>query len=449
MLVVACLMLFTSNRLQAQIMETKTGVDTLKFAERLSVRTNAVDWMLLTPNIGIEFDILNKNWNRWAVGLSIKSNWRSSHTFKPGMVYNIIGITGEIRNYWRPRQIDLERGLRTDKSENAVPHITKDPQNEHITLIDKLFSFRRKRIKHYRTTYYRGLYGSINKYSIKLGREGKEGTALVGGITYGIVKPLYIYNNGNSIDFEAGFNAGLVVTNYHSYVHNTLTDCYENTDYKKWFIVPYPVISEVRVGLIYRFGKYPIYKKYRWRYDVDLAYKDTLNNRIAEMQAEVYAKRDSLKAAAAKKAAEKMQKRHDDSIAKIERRANDSIAKLNAERRATIHKDSIDVLKDLLKEELKLHLPKADTTKALIDTVEYRYKMWLLSIKQERINKEKAAKEAEKNAEKAKKDAEKERKKNEKERKKAKKADKKDETMLFLRRNDKMILPDERRGRYV
>ena len=42
--------------MQAQVMEHRTGVDTLSLAERISVRTNAADWMLLTPNIGVEYD---------------------------------------------------------------------------------------------------------------------------------------------------------------------------------------------------------------------------------------------------------------------------------------------------------------------------------------------------------------------------------------------------------
>lgn len=41
----------------AQIFESRTGVDTLTFAERISLRTNAVDWTLLTPNLGVEFDV--------------------------------------------------------------------------------------------------------------------------------------------------------------------------------------------------------------------------------------------------------------------------------------------------------------------------------------------------------------------------------------------------------
>lgn len=46
---------------KAQIFESKTGVDTLTFAERISLRTNAVDWTLLTPNLGVEFDVKSES----------------------------------------------------------------------------------------------------------------------------------------------------------------------------------------------------------------------------------------------------------------------------------------------------------------------------------------------------------------------------------------------------
>jgi hypothetical protein len=39
----------------------KTGVDTLSLLDRIALRTNTVDWALLIPNFGAEFDIKNTN----------------------------------------------------------------------------------------------------------------------------------------------------------------------------------------------------------------------------------------------------------------------------------------------------------------------------------------------------------------------------------------------------
>ena len=78
-----------ATKTNAQVIDDAVKVDTLTLAERLSVKTNMVDWSLLTPNIGVEFDLKSTNWSRWAVGLNFRYRWSSTHTFSPGLVYNI------------------------------------------------------------------------------------------------------------------------------------------------------------------------------------------------------------------------------------------------------------------------------------------------------------------------------------------------------------------------
>ena len=56
-----CLMSVTAS---AQEVTNKSHVDTLSLKERLTFRTNMVDWTMLVPNIGVEFDIRKENWNR-------------------------------------------------------------------------------------------------------------------------------------------------------------------------------------------------------------------------------------------------------------------------------------------------------------------------------------------------------------------------------------------------
>ncbi|MGN1263397.1 MAG: DUF3575 domain-containing protein, partial [Prevotella sp.] len=160
--------------------DKRLKVDTLSLKERIALRTNMIDWALLTPNIGIEFDIKNTNWNRWTAGLHLRGNWESSHTFKPGLVYNLMGVRAEFRNYWRMRDFE-EHKLK-----------------EHTRFIDKVFSCRRQNPKHPDLIYYRGLYASYNKFSIKLIGDGYQGSAFTVGATYGIMKPLYVFKNGTS-----------------------------------------------------------------------------------------------------------------------------------------------------------------------------------------------------------------------------------------------------------
>ena len=239
---------------KAQIFESRTGVDTLTFAERISLRTNAVDWTLLTPNLGVEFDVKSTNWNRWAVGLTLKTKWNTPATFKNRVFYNITEVRADFRNYWRIRQIN-----------NKVP--------AHTGFIDRLFSCRRRVVKHPKTTYYRGAYMSFSDFSIKFGREGHQGKALSAGITYGIIKPLYAFRTGNTLDLDLGFDAGFVAVNSEKFVFNRADNCYTRTTQGSWKVVPFPMPTAARVGFVYRFGSYPITKKYRWRYDADAQYQ--------------------------------------------------------------------------------------------------------------------------------------------------------------------------------
>ena len=239
---------------RAQIFESKTGVDTLTFAERISLRTNAIDWTLLTPNLGVEFDVKSTNWNRWAVGLTLKTKWNTPATFKNRVFYNITEVRADFRNYWRTRQIN-----------NKVP--------AHTGFIDRLFSCRRRVVKHPKTTYYRGAYMSFSDFSIKFGREGHQGKALSAGITYGIIKPLYAFRTGNTLDLDLGFDAGFVAVNSEKFTYNRADNCYTRTKQGSWKVVPFPMPTAARVGFVYRFGSYPITKKYRWRYDADAQYQ--------------------------------------------------------------------------------------------------------------------------------------------------------------------------------
>ena len=224
---------------RAQIFESKTGVDTLTFAERISLRTNAVDWTLLTPNLGVEFDVKSTNRNRWAVGLTLKTKWNTPATFKNRVFYNITEVRADFRNYWRTRQIN-----------NKVP--------AHTGFIDRLFSCRRRVVKHPKTTYYRGAYMSFSDFSIKFGREGHQGKALSAGITYGIVKPLYAFRTGNTLDLDLGFDAGFVAVNSEKFIYNRADNCYTRTKQGSWKVVPFPMPTAARVGFVYRFGSYPI-----------------------------------------------------------------------------------------------------------------------------------------------------------------------------------------------
>ena len=186
--------------------------------------------------------------------MSAKTKWRTNSRFKQRLFYNVSEVRFEFRNYWRTRQIDGRE-------------VTK-----HTSFIDKLFSCRRTVVKHPHTTYYRGVYASAGDYSFLVDRKGRQGKFVSGGVTYGAMYPMYVFKSGNSLDLDLGISVGLVATNMEKF--RLVDDCYERTQPGKWKVVPFPMPTEARVGLVYRLGKYPINKKYRWRYDVDMRYRE-------------------------------------------------------------------------------------------------------------------------------------------------------------------------------
>ena len=255
---VLLMMLVSSSCVFAQKkMADDHKLDSLTFSDRISLRTNGFDWMMLLANVGIEYDLGKYNWSRNAIGLNVRGNWNTKHTFNPGVVYNLFEVRGEFRNYWHTRKTSNDLG-------------------PHRHTYEKILSGRRRRPKHPRTTWYRGGYFAYDDYSFLFGKEGVQGQAYTLGFQYGVLRPLYIFPSGKSVDLDFGFSAGFCLTDYEKYTHDSQTSSYTTIPGSKTGlkIVPFPILTEARVGLVYRVGKANVYTKYRWRYDVDLKYQE-------------------------------------------------------------------------------------------------------------------------------------------------------------------------------
>lgn len=271
-IVLFAVLLLSSLTAKGQIVDTSNKLDSLELSERISVRTNAVDWLLLVPNVGVEFDLGRYNWNRYSLLFGVKGNWQTSHSFKPAQVYNIAKVHAEVRQYWRTRKINNDT---TDLSKQTSVMPARN-------ILQRLLSTNRYSLKHPNTTYYRGIYAAYTKYSVLLMKKGRQGSAFSAGFTYGIIKPLYEFKSGNSLDLEFGLSAGICITKNDEYCHDRESDCYPVTAKNGWHLLPYPMLSEARVAFVYRFGSYPVTKKYRWRYDVDADYREKMDEKLRD-----------------------------------------------------------------------------------------------------------------------------------------------------------------------
>lgn len=264
------LQLFIVATLEAQTIDKRTKLvpDTLALADRFSVRTNTVDWLLLTPNIGVEYELRGVEWNHWAIGMNFRYNWQTNHTYQPAQVYNIAEAKADVRYYWRTRSY-------YSKSERQLYSANTKKRN----IFKRLTSTLRDSVLHPNATYYRGAFLAYSKYSFLLfGNKGYQGNAITAGLTIGMIKPLYQFAGGNSIDLDMGLNLGVCFTENDEYFHDRESDCYPLVKHNDWSVVPFPVLNEARIAFVYRMGTRSMMHKYRWRYDVEQRYRERMDS---------------------------------------------------------------------------------------------------------------------------------------------------------------------------
>lgn len=226
---------------QFQLLDTKVAVDTMTTAERFSFHTNAIDWMLEMPNAQVEFDFGRTNWSNWSVLVGGRISMPVWHKLNPYYVWDNKEAHVELRNYWRSRNSRLS------------------------------------------TVYYWGVRGAAGSYDVKLKKQGNKGNFLFGGFSLGMIKQLYGYPGGNSVDLELGITAGGAFASNTKYHRNT-NGSYVNDASNGRRVVTDPVINEIRAGLIYRFGKFPISRKYRPRYNTDMQYHNAFDDYVARLR---------------------------------------------------------------------------------------------------------------------------------------------------------------------
>lgn len=318
--------------------------DTLSIKERISIHTNAVDWLLLTPNLGLEVDLSDMDWGRNTVLFSGKWNGNSQHKFKPSWVYNRMELRGEFRHYFRT---EPGGSIRTNDTTKVG---IKDYFNYY-------FGKRKKNPRIWRA-YYWGAYAAYGDYTIKLAKEGKQGSYVSLGGSFGFGIPLYTYKQ-NSLDFEIGGSLGFVFTKYDAFTHDAESDCYPLLPEKSkgWHLKPYPVPTNLHVSFVYRFRS--IKDKYK------AINHERVEKRAAEKAARL-ARRDSINTIkkAVKDSIQSIKDARKESIlAKMEAR-KDSLANSN------LPSDSIKILERKMKlqakeeEKIQKEKEKAEKEKA-------------------------------------------------------------------------------------
>lgn len=304
-----CTILLSTNLLHAQSSRERESQnqkeELLQGIDRWSFKTNALDWLLTIPNAGVEFDLSSSPYNRSTIGLSGRYNWNTWHKFKPSTVFDIWEIKPEYRYYWKPRP----KGPRSGRAAISV-------------LIE------RDNPKEWRA-YWLGLYTSYGGYGMKFFDLGWQGVQAGAGLTFGYGMPLYDWKDKGTIDVEFGVSVGCMFSENENFTHNADGGFYSYVQgsHRDWHLLPFPVMSEIRVAFAYRTksikDKYTKVDQTKIRERQDREYQEQLDREEAEaIRAEKEAEKLAQKKAKADAKAAKEQERIEwENMSKEEKKA--------------------------------------------------------------------------------------------------------------------------------
>ena len=285
--------------------ELLTGID------RWSFKTNALDWLLTVPNAGVEFDLSSSPYNRTTLGVSGRCNWNTWHKYNPPTVFNLWDVKPEFRYYWRTRP----KGPRSGRTAISAWVERDQPKDWRA--------------------YWLGFYTSYGGYGMKftdLGWQGKQASA---GFTFGMGLPLYDWGKKGAIDLEIGMSLGCMFSEYENFSHNIDGGFYNYVEgsHVAWHVLPFPVMSEIRVAFAYRTRsikeKYSKIDQAKIRARQDKEYEEQLAKE-AEAEAKAAEEKAKAEAKATKEQAKAEKKAANSKEAKAERKIEEAKAKEEA-----------------------------------------------------------------------------------------------------------------------
>ncbi|MBQ3188415.1 MAG: DUF3575 domain-containing protein [Bacteroidaceae bacterium] len=353
------IMLFFGSAVFAANDAESVKSDSIEIKDRLGFHTNALGWLLMTPNIGVEYDIVHTDYKKVSLLLHGRFNPATEQDMSSRYVYNVAGLKAEMRWYYRMRQ--------RNEWEVDMVRSTKGLFNRLVA--GKRLLTSRKNPRTYRA-YYIGPYVGYDKFTLKYGSIGRQGTMFGAGVSFGYNIPLYIYNNGSGIDFELGASVGAVYLAYDKFGFNDEDHCYIDKGEHEGELFPYPVVSDLRMSLVYRMNPIrnqikiydsEILERDKMMYDLRMMYIDNYDNIYGldefpagyngkfAVAADVNADSEKYKRAL-KKYKDSIADNHKQIIAKLNREVkikNDRIKEINRQIAEVAGDDSLYILDEL------------------------------------------------------------------------------------------------------
>ena len=243
--------LLVGSLFQLSAQDSYLGGEDLSFKDRVAIRTNVVDWVLTTPNVAFDFDIVSTPYDKRSVGVAFKYNWATSHTYISKQVYNLFDVRADYRFYWRQQPFDNRENYYGDWEREWL-NSAKGWEKFRA----RMNCFRAAEEPKSHLSLFVGPYLSMSSFSIKLSAAddamGRQGMAYGVGLTGGVALPLYGYENGSALDLEFGGSLGWHFASYDLYKADMESNRYPFQGHRDKFVF-YPLVTDLRVSLVYRF----------------------------------------------------------------------------------------------------------------------------------------------------------------------------------------------------
>ncbi len=286
-----------------------------KFIKRFSFHTNVVDWATLVPNIGIEIDLKDTPRNNYSIFLHGKFNGNSRHgklvynvnaIRVEGRKYWRTGKYGTQKYYGEIEKLYTDTasmyfnadtligysyyvdtlgaaakalGVRVE-SIRATADMTQ-AERDSLDFAEDSLGVKKSRFRKWlyntyhkvrrnvtsgRTmenprnwrAYYLGLWAGFDNWSVSLTGKGKQGIGFGAGAVAGYTLPLLPqkYPHEGSLDLDLGIAVGWKAVKYDAYTYEEHTQHYVYNPHRGsggWKIVPYPIVQDIHVSLVWRF----------------------------------------------------------------------------------------------------------------------------------------------------------------------------------------------------
>jgi len=217
-----------------------------------AVSTNLIDWVLVTPNVGVDIPLTTPSYiDAASLYIEGKMGLDANNIYMPDLTYRLLSGKIEYRRHFRFGE-NMDACSRLTRATNIVAEWLSSESYWKKRKLNKVDDKGRS---------YVGLFTQYADYSFYVPLtqhcKGRIGKAAIAGISLGYQKPLYNFSNRYFLEWELGGSLGCVIS--HFYRYNKEESAIASSG--NWY---YPMVTDLHISLVLRkHSVKDLYKKSR------------------------------------------------------------------------------------------------------------------------------------------------------------------------------------------